>query len=375
MWLEFAVTLQSGVQSMWRQIAVSTCLLFIATSAEAQVTRVTGAAGSVITFPISSTPPSGRNSVQGAGILTNTSGSGASYDSFVSITPSAVSFESGNAVSGPSVRAKSSSSVDIVFTNDIDAVVTPVLHSTIIPAGMGFYLADLSSGCGGNVYTGCPQSLSGLTFSDLSTGGDGGATPLAFAGFDFSIVSEGVTLYQLKASMNLTYDPTNGVIVTTAVANAASRLNGFTQVTPLGSQSAMGFAWGATDFAIPLASLGIGQSQKLTYLTSVETFSRASCINSTTCLVAYSGFGDPIGRGGGQSFRPVNASAASSGVSGVNFTPAGFNLPSYSKGVLTYRPGRASGAIPEPSTWALMLVGFGMLGAAVRGRRPSLTLI
>lgn len=356
---------------MWRQIAVCTYLLFIATSAGAQVTRVTGAAGSVITFPVGPTPPSGRNPVKGSGILANVGGSGASYDSSVSVTPTAVSFESGNAVSGPSVRAKSSTSVDIVFTNDIDAVVTPVLHSTIIPAGMGFYLADLSSGCGGNVYAGCPQTSSALTFSDLSAFGEVGASPLAFARFDFSIVSEGVKLYELKASMNLTYDPANGVIVTTAVANAASRLNGFTQVTPLGSQSAMGFAWGSTDFAIPLASLGIGQSQKLTYLTSVETFSRVSCINSTTCLVAYSGFGDPIGRGGGQSFRSTNASATSQGVSGVNFAAAGFNLPSYSKGVLTYRPGRASGAIPEPNTWTLMLVGFGMLGAAARSRRPS----
>ena len=354
---------------MWRKIAFSAYLLFIATAANAQVTRVTGSDGSVITFPVGPIQPSGRNAVHGTGVLVGANGGGASYDSSVSITPSAVSFESGNAVSGPAVRAQSSTSVDIVFTNDIDAVVTPVLHSSIIPAGMGFYLADVSSGCGGNVYTGCPETLSGLTFSDLSSRGDGERTPLAFAGFDFSIISEGVTLYSLKASMSLTYDPIRGVIVNTAVANAASVLNGFAQVAPPGSQTATGFAWDTTDFVIPLASLGIGQSRKLTYLTSVETYSRAACINSTTCLVAYSGFGDPVGRGGGTSFSPQNAASTSS-ASGVHFSPVIFNFPTYSKGVLTFRPAR--GAIPEPANWALMLLGFGVLGAAVRRKRPGL---
>jgi PEP-CTERM motif len=33
-------------------------------------------------------------------------------------------------------------------------------------------------------------------------------------------------------------------------------------------------------------------------------------------------------------------------------------------------PGAVGGAVPEPSTWAMMLAGFGLLGCAIRRRRP-----
>lgn len=33
-----------------------------------------------------------------------------------------------------------------------------------------------------------------------------------------------------------------------------------------------------------------------------------------------------------------------------------------------------TGAVPEPATWALMILGFGAAGAALRGRRRALTL-
>ena len=31
-------------------------------------------------------------------------------------------------------------------------------------------------------------------------------------------------------------------------------------------------------------------------------------------------------------------------------------------------------AVPEPATWALMILGFGLSGGALRARRPALTL-
>jgi hypothetical protein len=33
-----------------------------------------------------------------------------------------------------------------------------------------------------------------------------------------------------------------------------------------------------------------------------------------------------------------------------------------------------TGGVPEPATWAMLIVGFGFLGAHARRRRPSLTL-
>ena len=43
-------------------------------------------------------------------------------------------------------------------------------------------------------------------------------------------------------------------------------------------------------------------------------------------------------------------------------------------GTATSRPS-AVAAVPEPATWAMMLVGFGMMGAAMRYRRRSMTTL
>jgi hypothetical protein len=37
----------------------------------------------------------------------------------------------------------------------------------------------------------------------------------------------------------------------------------------------------------------------------------------------------------------------------------------------TFKIGFAAGAVPEPTTWAMMLVGFAIVGATVRYRRRS----
>jgi hypothetical protein len=39
----------------------------------------------------------------------------------------------------------------------------------------------------------------------------------------------------------------------------------------------------------------------------------------------------------------------------------------------TFTSNASAGAVPEPATWAMMLVGFAMVGAAVRKRRSTVT--
>ena len=50
------------------------------------------------------------------------------------------------------------------------------------------------------------------------------------------------------------------------------------------------------------------------------------------------------------------------GISGAN---AGFS------GVVTFMPGGMGGAVPEPGIWALMILGFGFIGGALRSRRNT----
>jgi hypothetical protein len=42
--------------------------------------------------------------------------------------------------------------------------------------------------------------------------------------------------------------------------------------------------------------------------------------------------------------------------------------------LLTYSDAPVGPGVPEPATWALMLIGFGLLGAQLRGRRARLSL-
>jgi hypothetical protein len=41
---------------------------------------------------------------------------------------------------------------------------------------------------------------------------------------------------------------------------------------------------------------------------------------------------------------------------------------------VTFGAPPATGAVPEPSTWAMMLAGFGLVGGAIRGSRRRLGL-
>lgn len=349
---------------------LATCVaLFAATAAEAQVTDVAGEGENVFTVQGGSFPlPLSE------GALTFGTGNGASFQAVVDIGGEFVSFENGNAVSGPFISTTSSSVVDITFLNSGQSAVTPVLSSTIIPAGLGFYLADRTGGCGGNVYQGCAESQAGYSFSDLANFAPLGE-PTAFAGFEFSIVSGGETLYTLNGSMQMVWDPvTQQMVITDTLDPARSALSGFTLATPDGSGSALGYAWDPTNillnFQTPMAA---GESRTLSYITKVTSYTRAGCIDSVTCLVAYSGFGDPVGRGGGVATlaRGISALAEADGIDNVVFEPSVFRRPTFENGVLTFK---LASAVPEPATWLTMIVGFGIMGTTVRLRRRAAAL-
>lgn len=51
----------------------------------------------------------------------------------------------------------------------------------------------------------------------------------------------------------------------------------------------------------------------------------------------------------------------------IQLTPAGAGVGSLTQ----VRLGGVAGAVPEPATWGMMIVGFGMLGAAVRRRNKT----
>ncbi|MDZ4373916.1 MAG: PEPxxWA-CTERM sorting domain-containing protein [Phenylobacterium sp.] len=335
--------------------------LLAASSVQAQSIDATptgyGEISETSTIPFSATLPRGANVI-------NLGGRGGSVESIVEISTSQISFESGVAVSGGFSSATSYSGVDVTVTNLSDSLLAiSDFESTIIPAGMGFYLQERDgSANGNNIFTGYGQTFSDLTFEDLTHTGDYDS-PFAYADFEFSVVSNDMTLYALSGSLSLSFDGEGNVVRNYSLFDAAGALDGF--VTAYDNDIALAYAWDSTDILIPLNTLiESGQSQVIQYRTSVTAYTRADCITATTCLVAYSGFGDPIGRGGGvefESFRGFGAQSLDTAfITGINFAP---------QFVDPVRLLDGGGAVPEPSTWAVMLLGFGFAGAALRRRR------
>lgn len=68
----------------------------------------------------------------------------------------------------------------------------------------------------------------------------------------------------------------------------------------------------------------------------------------------------------------ANTSAGASYTLRFNLTNSSRNQPS---GFRVEASNATVGAVPEPATWAMMLVGFGMMGAAMRYRRRNATVV
>lgn len=353
--------------------------LLMASGAAAQVTAVVTAT----TVDVALTPgsrPGGNFHFEGVqidGTNNDRSPSGASYTSRSELDGPEILFVNGNATSGSYASATSLTSLDVAFTNGGSEAIDATLHSTLLPAGFGMFVG--SAACAAGPVTSCSEAIGAPGFANFPNAPNNFG-PLAFASFAFGVSLGGESLFSLTGSLALIFDPTVGRnVLVTNIRDAAGVLNGFTQVTPVDSPTGLAFVWDATDIELALGTIGAGESRVLTYTTSTTTFTRSFGIG--TCgLVAFSEFGDPIGRGGSippPAFARGSLAAAAadpcdgSATGGLRLQrPALFRypVPTFENGILTVL---ADSTVPEPATWAMMVAGLGLAGAVQRRRRAA----
>ncbi len=307
------------------------------------------------------------------------------YQVSANVGASEIDFADNTTSQGYTAYTSASTSVDVTYTNGGGLLLHPTLQSTIMPGGFGFYMADVTRN---------PTHQGGLAFGDVNqspeaTGASfanwqayAGSGPQVLASFNFSILSGGVTVYSLSDTVSLTI---SGPFQATVNAADPLPLNGFALVTPAGSMSAVGYQWNATTIDVPLGvTLAPGESSTLTYLTSVTTSTNVLYPDITAQVLAYAGFGDPIGKttGAGGIPDPYFARLAlglptfdpATGTVGLPALP--ISLPSLAL------PGRPDApfepvpnavlGVPEPGSWAFLVVGAGFVGWSVRRRSRAI---
>ena len=359
---------------MRSMIFVATSMMLAGTAANAQLVAVTtdNTARVQLTLP---SPPQLYSGTNISGIATDSKGSGGKYFSTSSIDYDIgeIDFKNGNVASGRYDYLTSATNIDITFKNGSTKSVRPSIESVIIPEGLGLYIADTSA-CVGDRFTGCPESATAAGFDHLISSSTGIGGTLAGASFAYRIRSNGEVVYELTGSLSLAFNPfTRRNEIVTHLDDASAELLNFTKVTPDGSATAIGYAWEATPKTIyaPLSQglLDPGENWTFSYETVVSTYSQVRCATRTPeCLVAYAAFGDPTGRRVITGLAvPFEASAVVPDlIPSVTVGTFGFKFPTYDPA--TGRLTLAAAAVPEPASWALMIAGFGMTGAALRRR-------
>lgn len=304
-----------------------------------------------------------------------------------------ISFRNGSSSAGSYATTTSHTALDIHFTNDSASTVHPVLNSTILGAGMGLFVGDVSCLNGLNSCAPDANLFGGsATFQDFMPNGlYGNLTNLAGASFEFKITGGGNVIYDLTGSLALMRDPGTGTnFLLTDLGAAQAALTNFRLSSDPGSGTDFGALWDPTNILVDFgggSDLAPGESSTLTYETTVSSYSLADCTGAGACLISYAAFGDPIGRGGGvtasTAFLKTLLSSVSFDTPGLirivsppeddplAFHSTNFGLPTFHDGVLSFKP---VSTVPEPASWAMMIGGLALVGRALRGRSRTLVL-
>ncbi|MGL6042713.1 MAG: PEPxxWA-CTERM sorting domain-containing protein [Sandaracinobacteroides sp.] len=371
-------------------------MVAIATSASAQIgpaTATTTASqtldGVTTNFPNPAPSPNYDNGGPG----------GAGYGASAVITSDSIFFQAGAMSAGTKNASSSSVSVSFDVTNPGAAAIDK-LESTIFESNFGFFISNFSNGffpgdgtplpvCSGATLPGCAPVNFGGTFDDFTALGQDPRL-LATTSFQFEVLQSGYAtpVASVGGTMSLIRNGSTVSLVTGGgFDDLASQLNNFVQfappadevLDPFGNQIPVGdyvraYSWERTNFTADLNPILSGETSTLTYrvTTSTQNFGITSTFPpDSNLIVAFTCFADPIGRGGVRgAVLTIPGFAASTCAQFESSTDSPFFLKVPVIDGDTIRV--VGGVIPEPDTWAMLILGFGLVGLSMRrSKKPA----
>jgi len=138
----------------------------------------------------------------------------------------------------------------------------------------------------------------------------------------------------------------------------------FTNLTSYHDPAQTGLDWDETDLSVLLDTLAPGQTTTVTYRSLTYLNAYGVCTRISLCDGVQVAFGDPRNNGGVIDFAAaLNFSSLKQPVGWV--LNRGFDMAKVKMDLVTLS------VAPEPASWAMMLIGFGMAGATMRRRRGA----
>jgi hypothetical protein len=155
-----------------------------------------------------------------------------------------------------------------------------------------------------------------------------------------------------------------GQVSSSGAAISTSDGSVFNNLTSYHDPAQTGLDWDETDLSVLLDTLAPGQTTTVTYRSLTYLSAYGVCTNITLCDGVQVAFGDPRNNGGIFGFASLFAPAPVKQPVGWVLN-RGFDMATVKMQVVNL-------SAPEPASWAMMLVGFGMAGTAMRRRARTL---